>query len=91
VVIVVVLAGGWLWFGNSGVALLGLWVLARRPWACLTFVLDVHSMLLADCLMTPWWMTLTVTGRQLEVFRDEVTASEWSRLRRCLVEGEGLS
>ena len=88
-VIGIVLVGGWLWFGNSGLALLGLWSLARRPWDCAAHDLDLHALSVGDCITSPWRVALSLAGERHEVFCDEMPESEWRRLRRRLQECNG--
>jgi len=82
----------WLWFGNSGLALGVLWLVATRQrhgcqrsvdhWSAL-----VESEMLSFVHMAPHRVLFVVRGAgRVEIFRDEVTQSDWARLRRsCLV------
>jgi hypothetical protein len=98
------MAGGWIWFGNAGVALMTLWCAARPPWQQEAFLLTgIPSQF---TVIEPWRIAFRnhglrggLRGRvgkgarqeirkemrkemQREVFRDEVSAADWTRLRR---------
>lgn len=88
-------ACGWYWFGASGAALAVLW-LATRP---LPPVTSVQSLLAAletvdDTMAHVTKGRVSVThprlGR-LEVFRDEVSAAHWARLKRSCQPATGRS
>jgi hypothetical protein len=82
------LIGGWVWFGASGVALVGLWIMARpadgpsdHDWEALLRsgrVRLVHVTALAVVIVTRG-------APRAFFFRDELPPLEWARLRRaCL-------
>ena len=84
--LVVAMAGGWLWFGNAGAALMGLWLQLSRP----------AKEILLDIPQPVRWVrlsryALTCSGgagllrrRTLRVYRDEVSPEAFARLRRQL-------
>ena len=77
----VALVGGWLWFGNAGAALLGLWVYGWRPAAelCVAFPQQVRRVKLSRLAITVHW-----GWRSARVFRDELQEEDYARLRREL-------
>jgi hypothetical protein len=75
--------GGWIWFGSSGVALVGLWSYVHYPHMIPSHLLvDLAELRSARlelqriCLRYPRW-------RVVEVFRDEVSVEQWAALRRA--------
>lgn len=84
----VALAGGWIWFGNAGAALLGLWVSLWRPPRQLHVEIpqQVHWVRLSPYALTcgggPSWLR----RRTLRIYRDEMPAEAFAQLRRQLKE-----
>lgn len=79
-VVAVALFGGWIWFGNAGAALITLWCAARPPWRAEAFLLT--SPLPEVSVIEPWRLVFRDDGAWIEVFRDEVSAEDWTLLRR---------
>lgn len=82
---------GWVWFGSSGVALVCLWIAASReevsPAAGFRAeALDAGPISFAH--LTPFRVVLTTPSGRFEVYRDEVGALEWARLRRRCLTGQ---
>lgn len=82
----VALAGGWIWFGNAGAALLGLWAYLWRPPARLRVEirppvrwvrLSPHAL---TCSCGPGW----IGRRTVRIYRDEMQPEAFARLRREL-------
>jgi len=78
------LYGGWIWFGNSGLGLLGLWSYLNYPRATVRHLVIDFSRLravrlepLRICLRLSLWHVE-------EIFRDEVSDLQWAALRRTL-------
>jgi hypothetical protein len=86
VICLLALYGGWIWFGTSGLALVGLWLHLhyprRTPRQLVLELAELRSARLElqrICLCyRPW--------RVVEVFRDEVSIEQWAALRRALIE-----
>lgn len=77
----VAMAGGWLWFGNAGAALLGLWVYGWRPGRRITVTLpaQVRRIKLSRFSVTLYWGL-----HSSRIYRDELGEEEFARLRREL-------
>jgi len=78
------LYGGWIWFGNSGLGLLGLWSYLHYPRRKVRhLVIDLSQLRAAR--LEPLRICLRFrTWRVEEIFRDEVSEREWAALRRVL-------
>ena len=82
----VALAGGWIWFGNAGAALLGLWVCLWRPPKELLVEIPLQvrwvrlSAYAVTCRGGPVWRR----RRTLRIYRDEVPPEAFAQLRRQL-------
>ena len=84
------LAGAWIWFGASGLALLVLW------WRAAPIQLPRRLTLTAASVRTariePLRLDITLSdGERLVVYRDEFSAADWCRLRRELLAGTTLN
>ena len=79
--LVVAMAGGWIWFGNAGAALLGLWVYGWRPGRPIAVTLPdrVRRIKLSRFSVTIYWGL-----RSARIYRDELEEEEFARLRREL-------
>ena len=78
------LYGGWIWFGTSGVALLGLWSYLHYPRGKVRHLVIDFSQLRAARL-EPLRICLRFrTWRVEEIFRDEISDLQWAALRREL-------
>ena len=77
----VAMAGGWVWFGMAGAALLGLWVYGWRPGATMQVTIPSRPrrIKLSRFAVTAWW-----GWRSARIFRDELHEEEFARLRREL-------
>ena len=75
------MAGGWLWFGNAGAALMALWVYGRRPRQTLLLTLPgrIRRVKLSQTALTVYW-----GWRSTRIFRDELDEEAFARLRRRL-------
>jgi hypothetical protein len=80
------LASGWIWFGSSGLALAVLWLVSRRPIAAPAAAdrigLPDPELLIFAHVDDFRVLIICRDGRRLEVFRDELSALDWARLRR---------
>ena len=78
------LYGGWIWFGNSGLGLLGLWLSLHYPRQKVRdLVIDFSELRAAR--LEPLRICLRFrTWRVAEIFRDEVNDQQWAALRREL-------
>ena len=77
----VAVLGGWVWFGNAGAALLGLWVTSWKPGREIVVTLPdrVRRIKLSRFAVTVYW------GRKsARVYRGELPDEEFARLRREL-------
>ena len=83
---------GWYWFGASGVVLIGLWLVVEgrgdarldpgANWSVFLESAELQCLYLGDCRLV---LRAGSLGR-LEVYRDELPAEDWARLRRrCLM------
>ena len=83
---VVAVAGGWTWFGNAGGALMALWLWLLRPSAeiDLEFPQPVRWVRLSRFCVTWNGGAPRFFGRTMRVYRDEVSAQAFARLRRDL-------
>ena len=82
----VAVAGGWVWFGNAGAALMALWLWHLRPAASinLDFPHPVHWVRLSRFAVTWNGGPARFWGLTLRVYRDEMSAEAFARLRRDL-------
>ena len=82
----VALAGGWLWFGNAGAALLGLWAYLWRPAAQLMVEirLPVHWVRLSPYAITCRCGGGWLARRTVRIYRDEMPREDFAGLRRRL-------
>lgn len=82
----VALAGGWIWFGNAGAALLGLWAYLWRPAAQLTVEIrpPVHWVRLSPRAITCRCGRGWLTRRTVRIYRDEMPREAFAGLRRRL-------
>ena len=82
------LFGGWIWFGNTGAALLGLLAWLGWPPAVILIELPIRprSLKLGRYAIT-WGEGFGGLLKRQRLFRDEVTPEEFARLRRQLVRG----
>ena len=82
----VAVAGGWVWFGNAGAALMALWLWLLRPAGeiKLAFPQPVRWVRLSRFAVTWNGGPARFWGRTLRVYRDEVSAEAFARLRREL-------
>ncbi len=73
--------GGWLWLGNSGAALMALWIYGQRPPKTLLITLPVRirRVKLSQTALTAYWGL-----HSARIFRDELDEEEFARLRRRL-------
>jgi hypothetical protein len=79
-VLLVGIAGAWIWFGNAGVAMAALLAVVRPPWhAESVFLITLPAKIV---MLEPWRMALSNESARVEVFRDEVSATDWNLLRR---------
>ena len=82
----VAVAGGWIWFGNAGAALLGLWAYLWRPPERLRVEIrpPVRWVRLSPraitCSCGPGW----IGRRTVCIYRDEMEPEAFARLRREL-------
>ena len=79
--LVVAMAGGWVWFGNAGAALLGLWVYGWRPRRTVRVTIPdrPRRIKLSRFAVTAYW-----GWRSARIYRDEMGEEEYARLRRDL-------
>jgi hypothetical protein len=78
---------GWVWFGSSGVALVCLWIAANRREGAGDGAVVSDSGTVLFSHVTPFRVVFTTRSGRFEVYRDEVSALEWARLRRrCLTD-----
>ena len=82
----VAVAGGWTWFGNAGAALMALWLWLLRPAAeiDLEFPQPVRWVRLSRFAVTWSGGPARFRGRTVRVYRDEMSAEAFARLRRHL-------
>lgn len=82
----VAVAGGWIWFGNAGAALMALWLWLLRPAAKidLEFPQPVRWVRLSRFAVTWSGGPARFWVRTARVYRDEVSADAFARLRRNL-------
>ena len=82
----VAVAGGWVWFGNAGAALMALWLWMLRPAARIDveFPQPVRWVRLSRFAVTWSGGPAKLRGRTVRVYRDEVSADAFARLRRDL-------
>ena len=82
----VAVAGGWVWFGNAGAALMALWLWLLRPAReiHLEFPRPVRWVRLSRFAVTWHGGPTRLRGRTLRVYRDEMNAEAFARLRRDL-------
>ena len=82
----VAVAGGWVWFGNAGAALMMLWLWLLRPAGevRLAFPQPVRWVRLSRFAVTWNGGPARFWGRTERVYRDEVSAEAFARLRRDL-------
>ena len=87
----VALAGGWIWFGNAGAALLGLWACLWLPPKEL--VLEIPSQVrwvrLSSCALTCRGGPVWFRRRTLRIYRDEMPLEDFAQLRRQLKDAAG--
>ena len=79
-------AGGWVWFGNAGAALMALWLWLLRPprEIDLDFPGPVRWVRLSRFAVTWNGGPARFWGRTVRVYRDEMSAEAFARLRRDL-------
>lgn len=84
----VAMLGGWLWFGNAGAALMGLWLQLARPAReiHLDFPQPVRWVRLSRFALTCGGGSGLLHRRVLRLYRDEVNPETFARLRRQLKE-----
>ena len=75
----VALAGGWVWFGTAGAALLGLWVWNWRPQRFVQVSIPDRP---RRVRLSRYAVTVHWGWRCARVWRDELGADEFARLRR---------
>lgn len=75
------MAGGWIWFGNAGAALLGLWVFGWRPAGSMLVTLPVR---VRRVKLSRFALTVYSGCHSARIFRDELQEEEFARLRRTL-------
>ena len=82
----VAVAGGWFWFGNAGAALMAMWLWLLRPARVirLEFPQPVRWVRLSRFAVTWNAGPARFRGRTLRVYRDEMNAEAFARLRRDL-------
>ena len=82
----VAMTGGWVWFGNAGAALLGLWVYGWKPRQPVAVLLParVRRIKLSRFAVTAYWGL-----RSARIYRDELEEEEFARLRRELKASVG--
>lgn len=82
----VALAGGWIWFGNAGAALLGLWAYLWRPAAQLTVEIrpPVHWVRLSPHAITCRCGRGWLARRTVRIYKDEMPREAFAGLRRRL-------
>lgn len=82
----VAVAGGWIWFGNAGAALMALWLWLLRPAAeiDLEFPQPVRWVRLSRLAVTWGGGPARFRGQTARVYRDEVSADAFAGLRRNL-------
>ena len=82
----VAVAGGWIWFGNAGAALMALWAYLWRPAAQVQVEIrpPVRWVRLSPyaitCSCSPGWLG----GRKVRIYRDEMAPEAFARLRPTL-------
>jgi len=76
--------GGWLWLGNSGAALLGLWAWSLWPrWQERRVTVNVASLRLVRLSANRvLWVERPLRTRQ--IFADELSSAQYAALRREL-------
>lgn len=87
----VALAGGWIWFGNAGAALLGLWVCLWLPpkEMLVEIPLQVRWVRLSAQAVTCRGGSVWFRRRTLRIYRDEMPAEAFAQLRRQLKDAAG--
>ena len=82
----IAVAGGWTWFGNAGAALMLMWLWVLRPASeiDLEFPQPVRWVRLSRFAVTWNGGPARFWGRTERIYRDEVSAEVFARLRRDL-------
>ena len=82
----VAVAGGWVWFGDAGAALMGLWLWLQRPAREIKSEIPqpVRWVRLSRFAVTWSGGTARLLRRTVRVYRDELSAEAFARLRREL-------
>ncbi len=77
----VAIAGGWLWFGSGGAALLGLWAITWKPPKTLLTEMPPRPrrIKLSRYAVSVYW-----GWRCTRIFRDELEEADFVQLRRDL-------
>ena len=84
------LFGGWIWFGNTGAALLATWVLLGWPRDLIFIELPErpHFVKLGRLAIT-WGEGFAGLRKRQRLFRDEVSPEAFARLRREMIRKSG--
>ncbi len=77
-------AAGWLWLGNSGAALLGLWAWSAWPrWTTRRVTIDLSRLRFARLgVKRVFWVEQPLRAQQ--IFADEVIGAQYAELRRLI-------
>jgi len=82
--VLLLMTGGWLWFGASGAALMLLWGEANRP-SRQPWVLDIPIERVAEIRLYSTVLVLRLyRGDFTCIFADEMVPAEYAELRRTL-------
>ena len=80
------LFGGWIWFGNTGAALLGMWAYAGWPRSVIALQLpDRPTRVKLGRFAITWSEGFGGFQNRQRLFRDEASPEEYARLRRELM------
>ncbi|MCZ6657186.1 MAG: hypothetical protein O7C67_07810 [Gammaproteobacteria bacterium] len=75
--------GGWIWFGNTGAALLGMWACVGWPRSVIALQLPDHpTRVKLGRFAITWSEGFGGFQNRQRLFRDEASLEEYARLRR---------